>query len=80
MLDDLPTDEGETGDNRYVVLQKDIENFMEINNEDVSKKMLTKRTFIPRIRMKKMKFIGDLMRNEGLENVTLAGHIEIKGK
>lgn len=46
------------------------------SNEDVLRKMETKRTFILKIR--KFKFLEYIMRKMGVENLTLSSHIEDK--
>lgn len=49
----------------------------EMTKEGILKKMKTKGVFILRIR-KTLKFLGCVTRKEGLKNLTLKGHVEIR--
>lgn len=49
-----------------------------MNNEEVIRKIPTKRILVLKIRKRQLKFLGHLTRREGLENFTLTGHIEGK--
>jgi len=46
------------------------------SNEEVLRKAKTERSLIKTIRERQMKFMGHIMRKEGLENLTLTGRIE----
>ena len=49
-----------------------------VRNEDVLKRAGTGRKLILEIRTKQMRFLGHLMRKDGLENLALTGKIEGK--
>lgn len=67
MLEDLPTDKEETGSKKIWLYRRT----MRILNEVVLKKIVT---FI--FRMRTLKLLGHIMKKEGLQNLTLKGHIE----
>lgn len=67
MLENLPRDKEETGGKKICFYRRTLR----ILNEVVLKKMVT---FI--FRMRKLKLLGHIIKEEGLQNLTLAGHIE----
>lgn len=80
MLDNFLADEGETCSNRDLILHKDAENNMNghMSYEEVLRKMRLKKTLLPRIKKRYVKFLGHKIWKEHLKNLTSAGHI--KGK
>lgn len=76
MLDNFPTDEDKTGGKRNMVLQKDGEDSMDgVSNRKDFKKMST---FMLSIRKGQLILFRFVMKNKGLQNLSLSGHI--KGK
>ncbi len=49
-----------------------------MSNDKVLEKMETKRKLILNIKKRQVKFLGHIMRKEGLENLILTGQIEGK--
>lgn len=49
-----------------------------VSNDDVLREMKIKRTHILSIRMKQLICLGQIIKKEGLANLTLTGHIEGK--
>ena len=49
-----------------------------VTNEEVLKKIGTKRKLLTSVRKRLLEFLGHVMRKESLENLTLTGHIEGK--
>ena len=49
-----------------------------VTNEEVLKKIGTKRKLLPTIRKRQLEFLGHVMRKESVENLTLTGRIEGK--
>ena len=50
-----------------------------VRNEEVLKRAGTGRKLILEIRTKQMRFLGHLMRKDGLENVALTGRLKERG-
>ena len=51
-----------------------------VRNEEVLKRAVTGMKLILEIRTKQMRFLGHLMRKDGLENLALTGKIEGKSR